>query len=201
MEIEEIQATWSKLSSELEQQKKLTNKIILQMTQERYSNKFSTITRVETIGAIICFACAVYIGLNFLKLDTWYLLICGVFTLAFLLVMPVLVLRSLNKIRNLTISNKTFKETLLDYSKEKKYLLALQRFGIYASFLLMFTTAAVFSKLFNGKDFFMVERDPIVYGVMVLAIAFIFFFSRWGLRSYQNITDSAERILKELDTE
>ena len=199
MEIEEIQATWTKLSSELEQQKKLTNKIILQMTQERYSNKFSTLTWVETIGAIICFACAIYIVFNFWKLDTWYLLTCGVFTLAFLLVMPVLVLKSLKKIRNLTISNKTFKETLLNYSKEKKYLLGLQRFGIYASFVLMFTTAAVFSKIFDDKDFFLVDRGPIVYGAMALAVFVIFFFSRWGLRSYRNITNSAEQILKELD--
>ncbi|WP_273566811.1 hypothetical protein [Maribacter halichondriae] len=199
MEIEELQATWSKLSSELEQQKKLTNKIIVQMTQERYSNKFRTISTIETIGAFICFAAAIYILVNFWKLHTWYLMTCGIFTLAFLLVMPILVLRSIKKIRSLNISNKTIKETLLSYSKEKRNLLRLQQFGVYASLILMFTTAAIFSKIFNNIDFFLIKRGPIVYGAMVLAVTFIFFFSRWGLRSYRNITNSAERILKELD--
>lgn len=199
MELEQIQATWVKLTVELEQQKKLTNEIILQMTQERYSNKFKTITFYESIGAVICFAVGLYILANITKLDTWYLLACGIFTLAFLLIMPVLVLRALQKIKKMDVISKNYRETVIAYSRAKTNLLQLQQFGIYASFILMFSTAAVFSKIWSNEDFFMVERDGWIYGSVALAVIFMVFFSRWGYNCYKSITASAEDILKEME--
>lgn len=199
MELEQIQATWSQLSDELEQQKKLTKQIILQMTQERYSNKFKTISIFETIGAVICFMAGIYILVNIPKLDTWYLLACGIFTLSFLVVMPILVLRALYRIKSIDILKNNYKETLIKYEKSKKYLLILQQFGIYASFILMFTTAAVFSKIWSNEDFFMIEKDGWVYGAILVAILFVFFFARWGYRCYKSVTTSAEEIINELE--
>lgn len=199
MELEQIQATWSQLSDELEQQKKLTKQIILQMTQERYSNKFKTISIFETIGAVICFMAGIYILVNIPKLDTWYLLACGIFTLSFLVVMPILVLRALYRIKSIDILKNNYKETLIKYEKSKKYLLILQQFGIYASFVLMFTTAAVFSKIWSNEDFFMIEKDGWVYGAILVAILFVFFFARWGYRCYKSVTTSAEEIINELE--
>ncbi len=199
MEIEEIQATWSKLSNELEQQKKLTNQIIMEMTQQRYSNKFRTISTYETIGAVICFLTGLYILFNIAKLDTWYLLACGIFTLAFLLIMPVMVLRSLRKIKSIDISKNSYRETLVYYTRAKKNLLMLQQFGVYGSFVLMITAAAVFSKIWSNEDFFMIDRDPIIYGAIVLAVVFMVFFARWGYKCYVSITRSAEDVLKEIE--
>lgn len=199
MEIEQLQATWSKLTEELEQQKKLTNEIILQMTQQRYSSKFRTITFYESIGAVICFAVAFYILANITKLDTWYLMACGVFTLAFLLIMPILVLRALKRIKGMDVISKNYGDTIIAYSRAKKNLLMLQQFGIYASFVLMFSTAAVFSKIWSNEDFFMVERDGWVYGSIALATIFVIFFARWGYKCYLSITSSAEDVLRELE--
>ena len=92
MEMEEIQATWSKLSNELEQQKKLTNEIIMNMTQERYSNKFRTLSTYETFGALFCLLLAVGILVNITKLDTWYLMTCGIITLLFLIILLLVLL-------------------------------------------------------------------------------------------------------------
>lgn len=199
MEMEEIQALWSEMSDGLEQQKKLTNEIIMNMTQERYRNKFRTISTYETIGTVICFAMAMYIMVNFGKLDTWYLMACGIFTLAFLIVLPILVLKSLRRIRNLNIIEKNYKETLVSYSKARKNLMTLQQFGIYASYILMFAASAVFSKVWSNKDFFIRERNIWAYAAIVVAIVFVFVVSRWGYRSYKNITNAAENILKELE--
>jgi len=198
MELEQLQATWDKLTEELEQQKRLTNEIILQMTQERYSNKFTTVAFYESIGAIICFAVAIYISVNIAKLDTWYLLTCGIITLAFLIIMPILVLRALNRIKKMDIISKNYQETLVAYSRAKKNLMLLQQFGIYASFALMFSTAAVFSKIWSNKDFFMVERDGWIYGAIIVAVIFMVFFTRWGYKCYKSLTASAEDILKEM---
>lgn len=199
MELEEMQALWSDLTNQLDHQKKLTDKIIMDMTQERYSNKFRTITTMETIGAIICFVVGIYILVNFNKLDTWYLMVCGLITILFLFSLPVLALRALHKIRNINIKDKNYKEALLDYTKAKNHLMNIQKAAIFASFIIMITTSGVFAKIWSNKDFFLIERNSWAYLSFVVAILFVSFTSYWGFRSYSKLTNSAENILKELE--
>jgi len=184
MDLEEIQAVWSE---------------IMNMTQERYTNKFRTISIYETVGALFCFITVVLILINIKKLDTWYLMVCGIITLTFITILPIMNLRLLRRIKNYNILNKDIKETLIGYRKAKKNLLMLQSFTIYVSFIVMFSSAAVFAKLMSNKDFFRIERGIWDYGVIGLGLIFAFFFSRWGYRCYKSITNSAENILKELE--
>lgn len=199
MEIEEIKILWSEMSDQLEKQKKLTNDIIMNMTQERYSNKFKTISAYETFGAVFCLVVFLFIVFNFKKLDTWYLATCGIITIAFISILPVYSLKLLRKIRNFNIIDKSYKEALIGFQTAKKSLLKLQKAAVYISFVIMFTSAAVFAKIFENKDFFLIERGINEYLVFAFAIAFVFFFSRWGLRAYSKVTTSAENILKELE--
>lgn len=198
MDLEEIQTIWSEMSDQLEQQKKLTNEIIMKMTQDRYRNKFDKITFYETIGAIICFVMAIYFLVNINKLDTWYLLACGMFTIAFLIILPAITLGLLGKIKRMNIVKNSFKETIVGYTKAKNQLLLIQRVGIYLSFILVFTCLPVFSKIMKNKDLFLESRILLIY-FPIMAI-FLFFFARWGYKCYKNITNSAENILKELET-
>jgi hypothetical protein len=197
MDLEEIQTIWSEMSYQLEQQKKLTNEIIMKMTQERYRTKFDNITFYETIGAVICFLAAIYLLVNINKLDTWYLLACGIFTIAFLIILPVITLGLLGKIKRMNIVKNSLKETIVGYTKAKNQLLLMQRVGIYLSFVLMFTCLPVFSKIMNNKDLFLQSKIWLIY-LPIMAI-FLFFFTRWGYKCYKNITNSAENILKELE--
>ena len=197
MDLEEIQTIWSEMSDQLEQQKKLTNELIMKMTQDRYSNKFDKITFYETIGAVICFLAAIYFLVNIHKLDTWYLLACGIFTVAFLIVLPIITLGLLRKIKRINIVKNSFKETIVGYKKAKNQLLLMQRVGIYLSFVLMFTCLPVFSKIMNNKDLFLQSKIWLIY--LPLMAIFLFFFARWGYKCYKNITNSAENILKELE--
>ncbi len=199
MEIEEMQALWSDMSNQLEHQKKLTDKIIMDMTQERYSNKFKTITTFETIGAFICSATGIYILINFYKLDTWYLMLCGAITVLFVLGLPILALRALRKIRTINIKNKNYKEALLDFSKAKNHLMNIQKAAVLASFIVMFAASGVFAKVWSNKDFFLVERNLWANLSILLALVFVSFTSYWGYRSYSKLTNSAENILKDLD--
>jgi hypothetical protein len=199
MEIEELQATWTQMSKELEKQKKLTDRIIMEMTQQKYVNKFQKIATYETIGAIICFITAIYLIYNFNKLDTWYLLLCGIVTLTCITVLPILSLRLIGGIKGINITESNYKDTLLRYNKAKKKLLLFQQFTVYASFALMFTTLPVASKILSNKDFFLMEKDVWLYGFIGIVMVFLFFFARWGYGCYRSITNSAENLLKELD--
>ena len=199
MDLEEIQKVWSEMSDQLEQQKKLTDKIILDMTQDRYKRKFSTISKVESLGAIICFISALYFLFNFYQLDTWYLQLCGAFSIAFLIGLPILTLRSLKEIQKINIAEKNIKDTLVTYSKAKNKVLAIQRLGIFLCFIFIMTCLPVFSKLMKDKDIFQQGSFPIWY-VVIMGV-FLAFFARWGYGCYKKITQSAEGILKELEIE
>jgi len=78
MEFEEMKSLWEEMSGKFEQQKKLTDLVIIRMTKSDYKNKIMKIFIPELIGALTCFAAVLYILISFQKLDVWYLMACGV---------------------------------------------------------------------------------------------------------------------------
>jgi len=200
MELEEMKTLWSEMSKEVEKQKSLTDKLIIDMTQERYTNKFNKILIYESMGAVICFAAAIFLIVNLGKLDTWYLLTLGIITITFLLLLPVLVLRSISRIKRLNIATNNYKETLVGFARAKKELLFTQRLGIYLSFVLVLVIMPVTSKIVDNKDFFTMEHSAKIWFFLPVLFIFLFFFSRWGYKCYKSIANSAEDILKELES-
>ncbi len=199
MELEELQTAWVQMSQELENQKKLTNEIILKMTQEKYQKKFSKLRNLETVGALICYLWVVYFLFNFGKLDTWYLQLCGILSIGFLIALPTLVLKSLKRIQDLDIVNGSYKKNLVIYTKEKNKLLKIQKTGIYLSYLVLFILVPVSTKIISNKNIFLTDLKPLQGVALVVALVFTFFFTRWGYRSYKKITNSAEDILRDLE--
>jgi hypothetical protein len=199
MELEEMKTLWQEMSQQVAQQKQLTDTLIMEMTQQKYSQKFSKIAIYESIGAIICFIAAIYMIFNFNKLDTWYLMACGIFMISYLLTLPIFVLRSLKTIKSLNITNKSYKQTIVGFAKAKKQLLLVQKLGIYVNFILFLTSIPLAAKLFNNKDIFLVGGS-IWQGVFIVVVAVLMIFvSRWGYGCYKNVTNSAENILKDLE--
>ncbi len=197
MELKDLESLWSEMDRELENQKKLTNTLIMEMTQQKYSNKFQKISVFETIGGVICALAGFYLLFNFSVLDTWYLQLCGVITIGILFVLPVITLRALYRVQSIRISDKTVSETIVGYIKAKNRLLFLQRLGIYLSVVLMLAMLPVASKISSGKDLFLETSAWYIY-IPVMAV-FLFFFARWGYGCYRNITDSAEELLKQME--
>ncbi|MDP2528070.1 hypothetical protein [Maribacter dokdonensis] len=199
MELEELQSAWTKMSDELDQQKKLTNKIILDMTKQKYQNKFTTITKYESLGALVCFAIALFVIFNFNKLDTWYLQACGAFTLLFLIVLPVSVLSTLKKIKNIDILNGSYKENLKVYVHTKNRLLRLQQIGIVVGFIGLFFIVPVTSKIISNKNVFLnsLKTEQII--TLTIILVAMAFFCNWAYKGYKKITRSAQELLQDLE--
>lgn len=200
MEFKEMQLLWNEMSQKIDQQKILTDKLIVDITKERYTNRFNKILMYEITGALICLSSALFLILNFEKLDTWYLLTCGIVTLGLILLLPILVLQSIHKIKHLNIAKDNYKQTLIGFYKSKKQLLFSQRLGIALSFVLAVVILPVTSKILKNKDLFAEEHHVKLLISTAVLIIFIFFFSRWGYKGYKSVAKSAENILKELDS-
>jgi hypothetical protein len=199
MELEELQSAWTQMSDELNHQKKLTNQIILDMTKQKYQNKFSSISKYETLGAVVCFAIAFFVLLNFVKLDTWYLQICGVLTLLFLIVLPAMVLTTLKRIKNIDIVNGSYKENLKFYLKTKNRLLRLQQIGIAVGFIGLLFIVPVTSKIISNKNVFLTSLKTGQYVVFTITLIVMVFFCRWAYNGYLKVTKSAQDLIQELE--
>lgn len=198
MELEKMQATWSQMSDQLENQKRLTNKLIMEMTKERYKNKIGILSKYEGIGSVICFIAAILLISRFSELDTWYLLASGIFTVFYLIILPVVVLRSISGMKSIDLTNNTYKETIIAYAKKKRQFLLIQKAGIYLNFILLAVSLPVVVKVFKGKDIFITNIELLYWYIPVMAV-FLILFSIWGYGKYKKVTLSASHILEELE--
>ncbi|MDF4222304.1 hypothetical protein PXC01_11945 [Maribacter sp. M208] len=199
MELEELQSAWTQMSNEINHQKKLTNQIILDMTKQKYQNKFTTITKYETLGAIICFTIALVILINFQELDTWYLQVCGILTLSFLIVLPAMVISTLKRIKNIDILNGSYKENLKLYVKTKNRLLRLQQIGIAVGLIGLVFIVPVTSKIISNKNVFLTSLKTEQYIIFTITMVIMVFFCKWAYNGYLKVTRSAQELLQDLE--
>ena len=200
MNFEDLQKTWQEMSLELEKQKKLTHEIVMQMTQQRYKNQLQKIANYEGIGAILCFIIALFVLANINKLDTWYLLACGIFAIAFLLLYPFLSLGTIRAMRRINVIEGNYTETLKTFTKARNNFLIVQRIGIAFGFVLGFTMLPVGAKILRDKDIFQFFQESAI-GIwsIPLFIVFMILISSWGYGHYKRITKSAGKIISELE--
>src|ERR1700759_2485546 len=103
MELDEIKNLWAEMSDQMSHQKKMTDSLIIRMTRSEYRNKFLKIWIPEAMGTGGCFAAVLYIIVEFRKLDTWYLMLCGIVSLCLLFILPVLSFYAVHKIHSVNI--------------------------------------------------------------------------------------------------
>ncbi len=196
MEFEEMKFLWEEMSVKMEQQKKLTDSLIIKMTKSDYKNKLMKIFIPEMIGSLICFANAIYILCSFQKLDKWYLVICGIISVLILLLLPVLSFNAIHKIRSVNILDNNYKQSLLEYSKGKRQFVFVQKLSFYLGAVLLLTGLPVMGRLIAGKDLFIESSLWLWYAI---GYPFYYVISKWVFRKYVKLTEDAKDILKELE--
>ncbi len=198
MEFEEMKSLWSEMSGKMEQQKKLTDSLIIKMTKVDYRNKIMKIFIPELIGTLVCFAAVLYILISFQKLDKWYLILCGIVSVLILLLLPFFSFNAMHKIRSVNILANNYKQSLLEYSKGKQQFVFVQKLSFYFGAVLLLAVLPVMGQMIAGKDLFIESRLWLWYAI---AYPFFYGFSKWVFRKYTKVTVEAENILKELEND
>ncbi|NAS32379.1 hypothetical protein GTQ40_15450 [Flavobacteriaceae bacterium R38] len=191
MELEEMQAVWSEMSDQLEKQKKLTNEIILKMTQQQYKKKINKIVYSELIGFIICLISAIYILINFHKLDHWFTISCGIITLALFIVGPIISFNWLKRMKKINVIDNNYKQTLTDFAKIQEKAFKYKNYSYVLGIGAMLITVPVFAKIMGGKD---LEFDPgllfdLFVGVIITSV-FIYFITKFYGRTMKSAADT-----------
>ncbi|MEO6849273.1 MAG: hypothetical protein ABI203_06930 [Mucilaginibacter sp.] len=196
MELEEMKTRWNEMSAEIEKQKKLTDTLVIKMTQLNYSSKLNKIWIPEAMASFFCIPAALFILVNIRHLNTWYLLICGIISVLVLLISPVLSIRAIRKLRSANISANTFKQSLSEYSKAKIQFVFGQKLSFYLAAILMLTVTPVAVQLIGGNDLFAKINIWLFYAI---GSPFVYLFARLTFKSYMKTLADAENILKELE--
>jgi hypothetical protein len=196
MQLEEMQTLWGNMSAAIEKQKKLTDSLILKMIKADYRNKLNKILIPEAISTVVAFAAVLYILFNLQKLNTWYLLTCGITTVLILVVLPLLSITTIYKMKAINILDNDLKHSLQQYSKQKLRWVSVQKVSFYLGAILMLVTLPAVCQIVSGVDVFTKTKLWLGYAI---AFPFYYGFAKWVLKSYIKITVDAEVILKELE--
>ena len=197
MELEEMQAAWNEMSSELDKQKQITNDIIMKMTQQRYANTWNHIRTFELIGTFICYGAIIYLLVNFGKLDTTPLFISGIVTTIILAILPILSLKTIRGMKEVTTTTRTVKETMEIYSKRKTQFINFQKLNIVVSFLFMLVIIPVGSKVINNKDLFVKFDNKLLVAMPIMLILFAVLI--WFVtKTYKKVLNKSEHLIDEM---
>ena len=202
MELEEMQAAWTAMSSELEQQKKLTNELIMNMTQERYKNTWSLLWNAERLASLVCYGFLIFLLLKFALLDTVLLKICGVLAAIIMAIIPVLSLRSIKNIKEVNLSTASVRETIATYSTQKQKFLSFQKLNVALSFVFMLVSVPVTIKILNGRNIFTDFGHKLWFVIPFMLLFFVGFFwliYRWYKHMFQRsqkLIDQAQQLQK-----
>ncbi len=197
MELEEMKQVWSEMSLQIEKQKKLTDKLIIDMTRGKYKSSLSNIRASEITGSVICLGQALLIIINLEKFDTGFLLVCAIVSAIILIVLPIISIRAIGQLSNLNITKSDFKQVLTDYANEKQRFLALKKLDFYLSSILLIVILPVMVKLMDGKN--MVMESNVWLWYLPFGFLFFAFFARWVYKHYVKVTVRTEDLLKELN--
>lgn len=197
MELEEMQRLWADMSQKVEQQQRLTDQLILQMTQQNYRTAIGKISSREMLGTVFCLIGAVYLGANLGKMDTWYLMAACLYSILHMVLLPLYSLRTLFKLQRINIQGNSMKQTLLDFAKAKKKVFLAQKVGLSFNVILLLLCLPVFAKISSGNDLFLIPETWYWYapiGVLSLGL-----MSWWLYKQSTKSIAKAEVLLRGLE--
>lgn len=200
MELEEMQAAWTEMSGELAQQKKLTNELIMKMTQDRYRNTWSFLWNAERFASLVCYAFLIFLLVKFSLLDTLLLKVCGVLAAIIMAIIPILSLRSIKNIKEVNLSAATVKETISTYAAQKQKFLSFQKLNVALSFVFMIVSVPVTIKILNGRNLFTDFGNKlwvVIPFMLVFFIAIFWLIYKWYrhmFRQSQNLIDEVTQL-------
>jgi len=198
MELDDLKNAWQDMSNQAGKQQNLDAKMIDDITRNRYHSKIRTIALPEILGALVCFAGAAYIGLNFGILDSAFYQAAGIVTILLLLGLPLISLFSIQQLRMPGDVNRSYAETVKEFAVQKIRFCKLQKLNFTLSYLLLATAILLSARLFgkswvSGNKFFFIASFSIGYIVLL-------FFSKWVWKRYTNVLRQAEDLLKEIES-
>ncbi|GAB5527220.1 MAG: hypothetical protein Roseis2KO_50920 [Roseivirga sp.] len=146
MDLDEMKAVWSDLGTQLEQQKRLNQDLIMKMTQEKSSSRMGRIIRVETFGIIVSGAILIYLLANFNKLTDWPALTGGIGMALVLIIAIVFGTKLISKARKIDLVKNTYSTVVEQFNEFRAMLRFYKKLSIWTNVVsLLFVIPVTYS--------------------------------------------------------
>jgi hypothetical protein len=188
MELEEMKATWSELSSKIDKQKKLTNELILKMAHEKSSHSLKNLIGLETVAGI-SMAIGLIIGILYFMLngtlDTWPLIVCSLASIAIFAYSGNASWNFIRKMKKINILDNSIEESILIFQEFNKAFKFYKKLGFYTILPTMVFFIPVVLKVFIKKDIFGNFADAksklleVIIASVIVSIPTVFFLFRY----------------------
>jgi hypothetical protein len=196
MELDDMKRAWAEVSTQLEKQKQLNDKLIMDMTQQKYKTQLDKIRSSESTAAILAIAFVAIIAFNFDKYDTFLVRISAIITAMGLIIPCYISLRSIRRMQSIDITG-NYRELMTRYTQAKHSFLSLQKLNLVLGAVLLITGLPVMLRVFGADTN---KLKPEIW-LWYLPGAYIFFaiFGTWVYRYYARVASRAEELLKDLE--
>lgn len=198
MKLEDLKNSWTEATSQTDKTESINLKKIDQMTQHRYNSKLKKIAYPEIIGTIISFCWAIYLGLHFYKLQTPFLQVVGLLVLLYFVIAPVISLILIFQLNNIVDVSNPYIDTLRIFAIQKIRFYKFQKYNALFAYILLGLFVILLPPLFGIKP---LHLNKYFWAITIfLGYIFLYFFSRWVLKSYSKTLQQSEKLLQELQT-
>ena len=202
MELEDLKANWEILSREMDQQKRITNDLVMQLARQKVNKGIKPLIYIEAIGGIcLCLILSGFILINFAELGSIVLKVFGVASIGIFIIGSYFSVQFIKRSLKVNLLENTVSETTEAFEKLERLMAQNKRFSAW---LMPFTVAfflPVTLKLISGVDpFHQLDKlfqgllASVVLAIPVLIMIFRFYRSkikqtREGLNELKNINN------------
>lgn len=152
MDLDEMKAVWFDLGTQLEQQKKLNQDLIMKMTQEKSSSRMGRIIRMEVFGVTVSLIILVYLLVNFSRLTDWPALAGGIGMVIILGIAIVFGIRIISQARKIDLIKSTYSTVVERFNEFRKMLGFYRKLSIWTNVVSLFCVIPVTYTLILEKS-------------------------------------------------
>ncbi len=197
MELEEMQSLWDDMNQKPEKKTGFPHLNISNMTQLKYNKKADIFKVGEIMGLLVAYTLAGIILYKFNVLDKWYLIICGIILVMYLLVMPLYTITGINRMKKIDLAKSSYKEVMEHFYSVKSRLKQAEKISYIASPFLFVASMAILTKIFIDKDLFSLSFQLPIVLLMVLSFIGAILFNIRAFKKRENQLQSVKQLLEE----
>lgn len=170
MELEQMKAIWSDMSTRLDRQQEVTDQLILKMAHEKSSSRLGRIIIAESLGIVFTAILLILLVSRFDQLNNWLTITGGIVTILIFLLSIAMGGRIIQQATKINLVTQTYQQNLANFTALKKTLGFYKRLSIIINIIMPFFLLPVVFQLLLDKDLL---QDFASYGWALLLTGLI----------------------------
>ena len=196
MELEDFKSTWREVTIQLMEKQNFNPKTFDKMSKKKFQSSLLKIALPEILGSIVCIAAAIFIAINFYKLNQFAYKIAGALSILIFLVLPVLSIISIQQLYKGVDVETSYADAIKQFAIRKIKFCRLQKLNLMLSYLLLVSVILTCARIFGRNE--ITESNYFFVFAFSFGYSFFLVFSKWVSKSYNKTIRQTETLLKTL---